>query len=464
MLFKDHWGRSGSALLLAATMPFGAALAETAVDVSGQIDFGARFYFDDGLYAGQTDAGGQFFFGATLNAGFDAGPGRFTFEIYGREDTDGARSVLNVRKAYYSQVFDTWDLLVGFNTENWGVADSHSVLNVINPRDETDVIYGGDFIGTPMINANVLTDVGTFSAYALLGFVQPNLPGRESRQRALWPTEPGRAYYEEGDGRNLDFAFRWTDTYSVGGGGLDLSASYFNGTSRSPIGLPGCIASVGPITEALCNGVNDAIVSAFEAGFPPEGDPQDFFDLLDSLPEGAVDTALGIASGVPGVGFVPYYQKIQHAGLSAVYARGDLQFRGELAYTKPSSEDGYFAGVVGGDYTFSGLGPTGASLTLIAEYLWDDRSTRHPGTIFDNDVFLGANLLLNDTRDTRFRLGGFHDLDTQAQLFQLSASTRINDSTRIELNAMHVEADGWSDPLSFIDNDNFFELKISTYF
>ncbi|MDF0601877.1 hypothetical protein P1J78_14115 [Psychromarinibacter sp. C21-152] len=439
-------------------------MAETAVDVSGQIDFGARFYFDDGLYAGQDAAGGQFFMGATLNAEMDAGPGRFTFQIKGREDTDGARSILNLKRAYYTQVFDNWDLLIGVNTENWGVADSHSVLNVINPRDETDMIYGGEFIGTPMINANVPTAAGTFSAYALLGFVQPNLPDAASRQRALWPTAESRAYYQEGDGRNFDFAFRWTKTLSVGGGGLDLAASYFNGTSRSPLALPGCITSVGPVTEAICSAVNDAIVGAFEGGFPAASDPQDLFDALDTLPEGVVDAAMALASGLPAVGFVPYYQKVQHGGLSAVYVHGDAQLRGELAYTVPSGEDGFFAGVVGGDYTFSGIGRTGASLTLVAEYLWHDRSTRHPGSIFDNDVFLGANFLLNDTRDTRFRIGGFHDLDTQAQLFQLSASTRVNDSTRIELNAMHVEADGWSDPLSFIDNDNFVELKISTYF
>ena len=39
-----------------------------------------------------------------------------------------------------------------------------------------------------------------------------------------------------------------------------------------------------------------------------------------------------------------------------------------------------------------------------------------------------------------------------------------NDAVRLDLTALHVRADGWSDPLSFVDRDSFVELKISTYF
>ncbi len=440
-----------------------AAHAQSDISVSGQFDFGARVYVDDGRYAGQTDAGAQVFFGTTVGATMPLGAGQVALEFSARTDTDGARDVFNLTRAYYTQSFGDWDLLAGVNVENWGVAESQSVLNVINPQDATDVIYGGDFIGTPMINASFYTGAGTFSAYALTGFVEPNSPGAAARLRAPFPTGDGQAVFQEGNGRHLDFALRWRNNFTLGDGALDLAASYFNGTSRTPVGLPGCVPS-GGVTQAACDAVNAAVVDAFRSGTPAGSDPRDLFDQLANLPEDVVEQAVQQASAIPGAGFVPYYQHIQQGGFSAVYARGDLQLRTELAFTKPDNEDGYWSGIVGGDYTFHGIGPTDATLTLVAEYLWDDRTTRAPSTLFANDLFLGFNLFLNDSRDTAIRLGGFHDLDSDAQLFQLSASTRLNDAVRLELNTLHVRADGWTDPLSFVDRDSFVELKISTYF
>ena len=161
---------------------------------------------------------------------------------------------------------------------------------------------------------------------------------------------------------------------------------------------------------------------------------------------------------------MPYYQKVQQVGLSAVYARGDLQLRFEGAYRDPKGESGSFAAVVGGDYTWSNFAGSDGTLTLAVEYLYDGGDSRQPTSIFENDVFLGLNYLLNDTGDTRFQLGGFYDLDSQAQLYQLSLSTRLNDNMRAELSAVHVKTNGWNDPLAFIADDNFVQLRFSAFF
>ncbi len=438
-------------------------LSSPGLSVSGQFDFGLRSYLDDGRYAGQSDAGAQVFFGTTVNATMPLGTGQVVLQFSASADTDGARDAFNLQRAYYTRSFGDWDLLAGMNVDTWGVAESRSVMNVLNPQDGTDVIYGGDFVGTPMINASYYSDFGTFSAYALTGFVEPVSPGASSRLRAPFPVADGQAVYQEGDGRHLDFAFRWRNNFALGDGALDVAASYFNGTSRTPVGLLGC-APTGGVTDATCDAVNAAVVDAFRSGDPAVSSVRDLFDQLADLPEDVVEQAVQQVSAIPGLGIVPYYQHIQQGGLSAVYARGDLQVRTELAFTKPDNMDGYWSGVVGGDYTFHGIGPADASLTLVAEYLWDDRSMRAPSVLFGNDLFLGLNLFLNDSRDTAIRLGGFHDLDSDAQLFQLSASTRLNDAVRLDLTALHVRADGWSDPLSFVDRDSFVELKISTYF
>ena len=117
------------------------------------------------------------------------GAGDVVLQYSGLSDDRGGRSYANLTRAYYAQAFDTWDILVGHNVENWGVAESRSVLNVINPEIATDLAYGRERRGTPMVNVNINTGIGTLSVYALLGFEHPVLPESASRGRALWATD-----------------------------------------------------------------------------------------------------------------------------------------------------------------------------------------------------------------------------------------------------------------------------------
>lgn len=435
--------------------------AQSPVSLSGQVDFGFRAYPEAGLFAGQSAVGIGFVLGAELTAGMGIGPGDVTLQFAALSDDRDGRSNVNVKKAYYTQVFDNWDLLVGYNVENWGVAESRSVLNVLNPVDGTDFSFGQDQLGTPMINANFSTALGTFSAYALVGFEQPSVPNRDARGRGPWATYNARAVYQEGNGRNFDTALRFSGNYSLGEGSLDISASYFNGSSRQAVGLPGCGFSSATVSEAACTAINDAVVALYQGGFVAGTGSGALWDFLAA---NATDPIMQAISAVPSAGIVPYYPKIQHAGFSAVYARGDLQLRFEGAYRKPKGETGSFAAVAGGDYTWPDFAGTGGTLTLALEYLYDGRGARQPAAIFENDVFLGLNYLLNDTRDTRLQVGGFYDLDSQAQLYQLSVSMRLNDNMRAELSAVHAKTNGWNDPLAFIRDDNFVELKLSAFF
>jgi len=437
------------------------AAAQDGFGFSGQIDFGARIHTDDGLFAGQSTAGGHFFLGAELNAYSGLGAGDLTFQITALSDDKGGRSQVKVRKAYYAQVFDNWDLLIGYNIENWGVAESRSILNVINPVSASDLSYGQDLPGTPMINANFQTSLGTLSAFALIGFEQPQSTGRSERHRALWGTNNARAVYQEGNGRNFDVALRFAGNYSLGGGSLDLAASYFNGTSRTPLALPGCGYASAAAPEPTCAAINSAIVGAFESGIPAATDSGAIWDFLTA---NASDAIMAAASAIPSAGFIPYYQKIQHMGFSAVYARGDLQLRFEGAWQQAKGEEAGFSAVVGGDYTWPGFAGGDGTLTVALEYLYDDRNSRQPASIFENDVFLGFNYSLNDTRDTRLSAGGFYDLDSHARLYQMSLSARVNDSIRAEISAVHVRTIGWNDPLAFLRNDDFIELKFSVFF
>ncbi len=464
--------RKNLTAFVAALCAASPVVANDLFNVSGEAEIGVRYYGKDGLFTGQAGAGGEAFVGLTLNADAQLANGEFVFQFSGVKDVNDSRDSIHLQKFYYNHDLGDTSILVGYNTENWGVVESRSVVNVLNPVSRVDPTLNPDRIGTPMFNINTTLGSGSLSFYGLLDMVQPEFGSAASRHRPLYETNPDRAIYE--DENSIDLALRYTNNFDFGGGAVDISASLFTGTSRDPITLPGCIGATGTITEAVCTNFNAGVAEFFETGaIDSIADISAILDLVDTaggidaindiVAGSATDAIVSTASAVPGVGFVPYYERIHQLGLEAVYARGDLQlkFEGILRKTR---NDGYFAGVVGGDYTFNDVGNGDGSLTLALEYLYDGRGDAQPLTLFANDVFVGANYMFNNERDSQIQFGGFYDLDTSAQLYRLSASTRLTDSLRAEFNATKVITDGYNDPLSFVRSDNFAEFKLRSFF
>jgi hypothetical protein len=73
-----------------------------------------------------------------------------------------------------------------------------------------------------------------------------------------------------------------------------------------------------------------------------------------------------------------------------------------------------FAAVVAGfEYTFFDMGHQGIDLGLLAEYLYDggdSNPSKASPTPYNNDVFLGMRLALNDTQNTELLMGMVQDL------------------------------------------------------
>lgn len=426
------------------------------LDLSGQINLGFRYYTEDGQYSGQGPAGYYPFIGMQLNGAMGVGPGELVFQFDGLSDDANDRSVFNIQKAYYTQSFDSWDLVIGYNVEDWGVSSGRTIVNVLNARDVSDQVGSSGLIGTPMINANFFTGIGTFSAYVLGGDVSNNYGGQATRERGPFPTYGDFATYQNDD--ELDFALRYSNYFSVGNGSLDFGLSYYQGTNREAVRLPGCVTTSGPVTPAICEQMSTALRNAYEAG------------TLNPTSVGEIATVLinefgiAVASEGPNVlAQVPYYQDIQQFGLTAVYAQGNTQFRFE-GFVRETDFERFTAGIIGGDHTFYNIAGADGTLILALEYHFDDRSLLQPTTIFDDDAFLGLNYGLNDTNDSRVEFGLFHDLDTSAQLYSLTLSRRIGDRMRAQISASHVEVGSQPDPLTALDGDTFFEFTLSTFF
>lgn len=443
-----------SAIALLVTS--GLAYADGSEDfrLSGRIDAGVRHYLDDGLYQGQTAAGSTPFFGLSIEGSGSAGAGNVVFDFSGLYDEDTGRSYFNVAKFYYYQSFASSDFLFGFETENWSVVESRSVINVINPRNESGSLLGNDLLGTPMFAGNFYTDIGTFSAYALLGFLEPNSDDASSRFRAPILPDYGNPVFEEGEGRHLDLALRYTTNFNIGDGAADFSVSYFDGTSRTPV----CTAD--GVNPSNCSAAIIAALGPIPGAPGPGASSDEFWAWMGA---NATDAMVASASATPVPNLRALYQHIRQIGTSFVYARNDLQLRFEGIYRESNGFDQVSA-VVGGDYTFNDITPGGASLSVALEYLYDDRDPEMGFALFQNDVFLGLGYRFNNHLDTKLDFGVFHDLDSKANLYTLGVSSRLNDRLAVSLNATKVDVDGWNDPLAFAKEDTFLEFYLSYFF
>ncbi|MGI9450551.1 MAG: hypothetical protein ACR2QH_07955, partial [Geminicoccaceae bacterium] len=87
-----------------------------------------------------------------------------------------------------------------------------------------------------------------------------------------------------------------------------------------------------------------------------------------------------------------------------------------------------------------------------------------PPTAFDNDLFLGARLTLNDIDDTAALVGTVVDLETQTTSFRLEVERRIGDSQKIELESQWFTNVDDDDPLAAVKDDSFLLLRFSQFF
>jgi hypothetical protein len=412
------------------------------LNLSGRIDLGYRYYFDDGQYAGQAEAGFHPFVGFQLNGSFGVGTGEVVFQFAGLNDDENDRSLFNIQKAYFTNSFENWDLVLGYNVEDWGVSNGRTIVNVMNAKNRTNQVGNSDLIGTPMANANLFTDVGTFSVYALGDSVRGNFGGRATRQRGPFYTDDGLVRYE--DSNSPDFALRYTHGFSLGEGSLDVGVSAYQGTARESLRMPGCISADSAVSASACAQFNDDVLAGYNSG--------------KTVAKAAADAGTDAFTAV-----TPYYQEIRQLGLTTVYAEGNTQLRFE-GFLREASGERFVGAIVGGDHSFHNLMGGDGTLTLALEYHYDDRSGRQPVTVYDDDVFVGVNFIANDTNDSRFNLGVFYDLDQSSQIYTLSASRRIGERLRVGINANHVVSDSLTDPLSSVDGNSYIEFSLSAFF
>ncbi|MEL6961682.1 MAG: hypothetical protein AAFO01_02940 [Pseudomonadota bacterium] len=390
--------------LLSMSMAVSAEPWLSEIEVSGSIVGEARGFVEDPQFEGQLDGiQPSVAIEPELDWSSDDGIYQARFVPFARFDSrDNERSHGDIREAYLRYIGDDWEALAGINRVFWGVTESRHLVNIINQIDAVEDIDEEDFLGEPMLALDLQRDYGLFSAFILPGFRERTFAGDAGRLRTPLPVDEDAVRYESNaEEWSTDLALRYSHFLDE----WDIGASYFYGTSR----------------EAR-------------------------LVLSDDLTR-----------------FEPRYDQIHQFGLDLQYTKDAWLWKFEGIVREGQ---GTFGALVGGfEYTFYQIHDSDADLGVLAEFLYDGRDDdKAPPTPFDNDLFVGARLTLNDIDDTAVLAGGVVDLETQTTSLRLEAERRFGNNQTLEFESQWFANVDDGDPLASIEDDGYMLLRFTQFF
>ena len=122
------------------------------------------------------------------------------------------------------------------------------------------------------------------------------------------------------------------------------------------------------------------------------------------------------------------------------------------------------AAVGGFEYTFYGIGGTAADVGALVEYLYDGRSEDAPPTLWENDLFTGLRLALNDAADTSILAGVSVDVETRETFVNIEAERRLFDDVVGTLRLRAFTGSGPRDAGYAFARDDYLELRLRWYY
>ena len=329
---------------------------------------------------------------------------KFKFSPFFQYDAkDKSKTHMDIRELNAFWSGDNWELRTGISKVFWGVTESIHLVDVINQMDLLENIQGKEKLGQPMINLSLIRNWGTFNIFVLPYFRERVFPGQKGRLRSIPRVYSKDTVFEAKNKQyHTDWALRWSHTFDS----IDIGIAHFSGTSR---------------------------------------DPQ--FSLSQNGNENVL---------------IPIYNLIDQTSIDFQLTNNDILWKLETIY-RTGQENSFFAAVGGFEYTFSSIFETDTDIGVILEYLFNDRNnvTLNP---FQNDIFLGGRILLNDTQETEILGGVFIDLDTNEQLYKFETNWRLHDNWKIAVESIinnHSQQKG-----SFYNQrqDDYIQMKLIWYF
>ncbi len=393
------------AVLLAGVIVFASVPGHLHAQVFGMVGAEVRLFPSSPLLEEQSRHSGSLVFRPEFRHDWARGRQSVVFEGFLRLDAaDEQRSKVDIRELTYQQAWTAFELTVGIGRVFWGVTESQHLVDIVNQTDLVENIDREEKLGQPMVNVALVQNWGTVGLFVLPGFREQTFSGVQGRLR--FPTlvsQDSVAYESSARRKHIDLAAR----YSHFIGAWDIGLSHFYGTTRDPRLVPG--------TDSAGN------------------------DVL-----------------------IPLYELIHQTGLDLQMTSGGLLLKVE-GITRSGQGERYFAATGGFEYTFVGVLGSPADVGVLAEYLWDDRGRRAP-TAFQNDVFFGTRVTLNDIQSSELLAGAFVDPANGSTLLRLEAARRLGSSWRLEVEGTAFVGIEDDDPLFGLRRDHNLRLILEKYF
>ncbi len=393
------------AVLLAGVIAVASIPAHLHAQVFGMVGAEVRLFPSSPLLAGQSRHSGSLVFRPEFRHDWARGRQSVVFEGFLRLDAaDEQRSKVDIRELTYQQAWTAFELTVGIGRVFWGVTESQHLVDIVNQTDLVENIDREEKLGQPMVNVALVQNWGTVGLFVLPGFREQTFSGVQGQLRFPTLVSQDSVVYESSARRkHIDLAAR----YSHFIGAWDIGLSHFYGTTRDPRLVPG--------TDSAGN------------------------DVL-----------------------IPLYELIHQTGLDLQMTSGGLLLKFE-GITRSGQGERYFAATGGFEYTFVGVLGSPADVGVLAEYLWDDRGRRAP-TAFQNDVFFGTRVTLNDIQSSELLAGTFVDPANGSTLLRLEAARRLGSSWRLEVEGTAFVGIEDDDPLFGLRRDHNLRLILEKYF
>ncbi|HKJ53462.1 MAG TPA: hypothetical protein VKB27_18355 [Gammaproteobacteria bacterium] len=389
-----------SALLCLSLVP---ALA--AAEFSGNVAVEGQVFSEAPQSAEQFDENLTLSFQPQWDGRWNDGDDLWSVELFMRADNkDAGREHADVREALWLHIDRDSEWRVGINTMFWGVTESRHLVDVINQTDAVENIDGEDKLGQPMVHLKRYQVWGVLDFLVLPGFRERTFHQAEGRLRPPLVVDVDQAAYESSaEDRHVDFAMRFSQTYD----NLDLGLSWFKGTSRDPLLLPGVDAD------------GKAVLT-------------------------------------------PFYEQMTQFGIDAQWIVADWIWKLEAIRREAESND-FNAYTAGFEYSFYGVFGSDTDLGAIIEYSNDSRP-KNEASVLDDDVFVGGRFAFNDTQSSEILAGFFVDAENRSRSFRVEGSRRVGASWKATLELQTFSNIDPADQLAALADDDFMRLEMAYYF
>lgn len=373
-------------------------------EVRGNIEVQGRFFYEDPLSPEQHDSQLSMAAAPEFFWSWNDNQDSLEFVPSARVDQhDEERTHMDIRELSWVHVGDDWETRIGIRRDFWGVTEFQHLVDIINQSDSVEDVDNEDKLGQPMVNLSLVKDWGILDLYVMPYFRERTFAGPEGRPGIPRVNTDRPIYQSSDEDKHIDLAMRWSHSFDD----IDVALSWFDGTSRAPI-----------LTPTLLS-------------------PTDF-ELR------------------------PYYQQITQLGVELQANLESSLLKLEMINNQNDRED-YWALQGGIEYSQYGIFDSNADLGWLIEYAWDERGKDADST-FQNDLFFGNRLALNDVDSSELLFGFSYDLDHQSTSVLIEGSRRFGQSVKVSLDARFFESSENEDPLYLFRRDDHLQLTVQYYY